>query len=71
MKKEYKQFNVTFTERKRYNPVTRTILVEADSEPLAHLLTYQSFGGFRAITIDKVEQIGGAEEVVDSPDKSE
>jgi ribosomal protein L20A (L18A) len=42
-----KKFNVTFTENKRYNPMTRTIMVEANDELHATNLIHSQFGSFK------------------------
>jgi ribosomal protein L20A (L18A) len=65
-----KKFNVTFTEKKRYNPATRTVMVEANDELHATNLIHSQFGSFRwdkdllryvpsdkKIGINKVEEV--------------
>ncbi len=42
----YKKFNVTFTETKKYNPSTRTIVVHADDELHARELVTKEFDSF-------------------------
>jgi hypothetical protein len=50
MKKGLKKFEVTFTEKKKYNPATRTIAVEAKDDLHATNLINSQFGSF---TYDK------------------
>lgn len=65
-----KKFNVTFTEKTKYNPATRTIMVEANDDLHAIHLIHSQFGSFtydkklmmsvpsnKKISIDKVEEI--------------
>lgn len=65
-----KKFNVTFTEKTKYNPMTRTIMVEANDELHARNLIHSQFGSFKwdkklmmnipsdkKIGIDKVEEV--------------
>lgn len=64
-----KKFNVTFTENKKYNPMTRTIMVEANDEFHATNLIHSEFGSFhwdkklmrnipsKKIGINKVEEV--------------
>jgi hypothetical protein len=51
-----KKYNVTFTEKKKYNPSTRTVLVENCDHPFfASNLIFRQFG--KKITIDNVEEV--------------
>ena len=65
-----KKFNVTFTEKTKYNPMTRTILVEANDDVHAVNLIHSQFGSFRwdkkllmsvpsdkKIVINKIEEV--------------
>jgi hypothetical protein len=63
-----KKFNITFTEKKKYFPATRTIMVEADSDYAALMITAQEHDSLKLdngflkptwnkITIDKIEEI--------------
>jgi hypothetical protein len=59
-----KKFNITFTENKKYNPATRTIMVEQDNEELAKRLVHTVHGGFdkngnpnNKIVITKVKEV--------------
>jgi hypothetical protein len=50
-----KKFNVTFTENKKYNPSSRTIMVECDHIVFASRLIFREF--HKKITIDKIEEV--------------
>jgi hypothetical protein len=70
-----KKFNVTFTENKRYNPATRTIMVEANNELHATNLIHSQFGSFRydkklmmSIPTDKIG-INKVEETKEIPER--
>jgi ribosomal protein L20A (L18A) len=71
-----KKFNVTFTEKKRYNPATRTIEVQANDELHATNLIHSQFGSFRwdkklmmNIPSDKKIGINKVEEVKEEKEK--
>lgn len=40
----YNKYEVTFTENKKYNPVTRTVLVHAFNEYQAEIMVHMEFG---------------------------
>lgn len=67
-----RDFNVTFTEAKKYNPATRTVMVKARDEEHAKLLITNQFDSFtqeknvfpprivpsgKHITITKVKEV--------------
>jgi ribosomal protein L20A (L18A) len=61
-----KKFNVTFTEKKKYNPNTRTILAEVHAsekeskdvtEKKVETFVYGQFGSEKKITIGKIEEV--------------
>jgi hypothetical protein len=54
--KTFKKFNVTFTTKEKYSPVTRTITVEAEYPEVAEDLILRWYGATK-VTIDKTEEI--------------
>jgi hypothetical protein len=52
-----KKFNITFTENKKYNPATRTVMVETSDSLNARQLVYNEFGNEKKITITGVNEI--------------
>lgn len=50
------KFKVTFTETTKYNPATRSIVVETANGLLAGRMTFQQFGRTK-ITIDNIEEV--------------
>ena len=44
---DYKRYEIIFTENKKYNPSTRTILIHALNPYHAEMLTHQEFGTFK------------------------
>jgi hypothetical protein len=70
MRNNLKKFEVTFTEKKKYNPTTRTITVEAKDDLHATNIINDQFGSFKydkklmisvpsnkKIVIDKVVEV--------------
>ena len=70
MTNNLKKFNVTFQENKRYNPMTRTVMVETDSAVSAKNVVSSEFDTFtykkeimmsvpsgKRITITNVEEV--------------
>ena len=49
-----KKFKVTFSERKKYNPFKRTIVVESINDENAVEIVLAQFGGIKNITVNSV-----------------
>lgn len=71
-----KNFNVTFTEKTKYNPMTRTIMVQAENDIHAINLIHSEFGSFKfdkklmmTVPSDKKIGIDKIEEVKETPEK--
>lgn len=43
----YNKYQVTFTENKKYNAVTRTVTVHAFNEYQAEMMVHKEFGSFK------------------------
>lgn len=61
--KKFKEFNVTFTELKKYNPATRTVKVQADNDLHAISLIRTQFGSALHKAVDKKIKIDNVDEV--------